>query len=582
MSESVFVGIDYGELDIRVAYARDGAPLLLEQDAARREPTILFDAARNVSSLGVSFPSVLQNVGTQMTFQNAGRSEMPETLVQRWLTAIAERIRTNAGGAPGPTVIAVPAELSQRKRQTLIECAKRSGFETVSLLDRAIAVTLGVRTDRDQSGTFLVFHLDHGACEYSLARLARGRCWILGSAFEPRFSGERLDALIMEDIILALREKQVFLGLKSFDATLWHTFRALAETLRRHLAVQPDSEIAMNRELTDTTNPILVRLDAGRFAHAVREELGETLENMHALVEQHQLESANIDALILTGYAASSHPVANILWDAYPGKIRRAHEYVVALGALTSAAEAAGATLAASNIGGMITPSDVTGLPATSASSERHGGGRFSDAVVVEGVVSRRPAPEPPRQSPSGDRLLFARSLIGDGRIAEAEQLLAGLTTEIEGLRELLKARVLTRPQQLIHQAQALVIDGLYAEAVSLAHQAYGAAKNDALVFSGMMKIHADAGLGLSRPEQYDDAIHILHCAYGHDQTDRTIHKALAERHYMHARAMQRLNNPARALEAARQALTFEPRHVEANELLSELMAPQREADSAT
>lgn len=583
MSDAVFVGIDYGELDIRVAYARDGAPVLLPPDVDLREPTILFDSSRNVSSLGVGFPSVLQNIGSGLPFLNAGRNETAETLVQRWLTSIAERIRLHASAPIGPTVIAVPAALSQRKRQTLVECAKRSGFPDVSLMDRGLAVTLGVRTDRDQSGTFVAFHLDHGACEYSLARLARGRCWILGSGFEPRLSGERLEALIIEDIILALRDKQVFLGLKSFTAELWHKFRLLAETMRRELAARPRAEIAMNRELTDTASSIIVRLDALRFAQAVRKELSETLENLSALLEQNQLESANIDAVVLTGDVACSPPVASILFDAYPGKVRRTDDHVIALGALISSVEAAGATIAPSNRSVLLAPPEWRGLgTANGASAEGLGSARFSDVLSIEGLVPRSPAPpsEPPRATPAGDRIAQVRSLITDGRYTEAEQQLTALTGEVETLREMLQKRPPTRPQQLIHQAQALVIDGLYPEAVSLAHQAYGAAANDAVVFSGMMKIHADAGLGLSRPEQYEDAIHILHCAYGHDQTDRTIHKALAERHYMHAQAMQRLNNPYRALEAARQALTFEPKHMQANELLTQLISPEQEAGS--
>jgi tetratricopeptide (TPR) repeat protein len=89
-----------------------------------------------------------------------------------------------------------------------------------------------------------------------------------------------------------------------------------------------------------------------------------------------------------------------------------------------------------------------------------------------------------------------------------------------------------------------------------------------------MMKIHTDAGLGLSAPEQYEDAIRILTCAYSHDQTDRTVHKAMSERHYLHATAMFKLSNFDRALEAAQKALEFDPKHVQANELLAELQRP--------
>jgi tetratricopeptide (TPR) repeat protein len=171
-----------------------------------------------------------------------------------------------------------------------------------------------------------------------------------------------------------------------------------------------------------------------------------------------------------------------------------------------------------------------------------------------------------------GDRLDQARVLAQQGRKAEAERLLASLSTEIDELRAELAARP-TRPQQLIHQAQALIVAGRYKEAVGIAHEAYAEAPQDAVVFTGMMKVHADAALGLNRADQYDDAIKILSCAYGHDQTDRTIHRAFAERHYMHAVALQRLNNAERALAAAQQAMAFDPKHRQASDLAELLQA---------
>jgi tetratricopeptide (TPR) repeat protein len=86
-----------------------------------------------------------------------------------------------------------------------------------------------------------------------------------------------------------------------------------------------------------------------------------------------------------------------------------------------------------------------------------------------------------------------------------------------------------------------------------------------------MMRIHAECGLAMDRVEEYADALHILRCAHGHDQTNREIHRALAQRHYLQAVAMRRLNNYALANEALQAALSFDPKHAEANELRKEL-----------
>jgi actin-like ATPase involved in cell morphogenesis len=584
MSGGVIVGIDYGELELRVAYAQNGKTVFLLPDLNAREPAILFDASRNISSLGVGFPSVLQSVGAGIPFLFQGRSETIDAVVQRRLADVWARVREHAGEPPGTTVLAVPASLSQRKRQMLLTCAQKAGFTDVSLVDRAIAVALGVRTDRDQSGTFVVFSLDYGACEVSLARLARGRCWIIGSVLEPRVSGERLDALIIEDIVLGLRDRQVFLGLKRFTPELWHRLRAVGETVRLKLASALKAEVKLNPDLTDTADVMAVRLDSARFAVTVRRHLADVFENIAGLLEQNQLDSTNVDAVLLVGDVATQHPVDNIVWDSYPNRVARTDENVICLGAVVAAADAAGVTLPVSGHAGFTASSDLKGLATSAvvamASNETtSGSAQFSEVISIERPLRRDSTPPSPSVASTGpppgpqqvDRLSQVRSLTEQGRYVDAEQLLTAVAREMEELRAELKMRTPTRPQQLLQQAQALVIDARYPEAVALAHQAFIAAPHDASVFSGMMKIHADAGLGLNRPEQYEDAIHILTCAYDHDQTDRTIHKALAERHYIHARAMLRLHNANRALEAAKCALTFEPKHVETNDLIAEL-----------
>ena len=76
----------------------------------------------------------------------------------------------------------------------------------------------------------------------------------------------------------------------------------------------------------------------------------------------------------------------------------------------------------------------------------------------------------------------------------------------------------------------------------------------------------------MSRPEDYQDAIQVLNCAHGHDPTDRTVHRALAERHYMKAAQMWSRRNHALALEATRSALKFDPKHEHARRLFEKLM----------
>lgn len=578
MAEGALVGIDYGELDIRVAYAQRDALTATTLEISDREPSIVFDPMRNVSSLGVGFPSLLHSIGIGRPVFELGRNASVEMLIQRRLADIADRLSRETGSTPGKTVIAVSSSFGQRKRHTLVECARQAGFSDVSLVDRSIAVAIGARSDRERSATYVVFGLDYGACDYALARLARDRCWIVGAGFDPHLSGERLDALIMEDIVLALRNRQVFLGLRGFNPDQWQEFRQFAEQIRTLLAHRQPVERELDAGLTGGS-PVVLRFDPERFASAVRRHLAEALDNVNAILEQNQLEIADVDAVLLTGSIATVPPVASIVWDAFPRRIARTAANVAARGALGCAADAAGVRLVPGGLSEPELSSDIRGLGGgggdQAADSGQTGAARFTDVVHFPQTHQRpqSPAVEPAPRS-GGDRIDALRELARRGLFREAEHLAAGLSGELGEIVDELNGRAASGPQQLIQQAQALVVEGRYSEAVSLSHQAYDAAPHDPQVFLGMMKIHADAGLGLNTPEHFEDSISILRCAYGHDQTDRNIHKALGARHYQHALAMMNLNDVERALEAAHKALAFDPKHAPANELLAELLRP--------
>ncbi|MFO0953301.1 MAG: hypothetical protein U0835_19515 [Isosphaeraceae bacterium] len=163
--------------------------------------------------------------------------------------------------------------------------------------------------------------------------------------------------------------------------------------------------------------------------------------------------------------------------------------------------------------------------------------------------------------------------MLDDGRREEAARLLEEVDRVADQFRGELRRPPLSGPRVLLQRAQALVNAGAMNEAVALSHQAYEQARDDPEVFNQMMKVHSEVGLALRTPESYPDAERILMCAYRHDQTDRGIHKALAERHYLHAAAMFAANQPERAREAAGKALFFDPKHPGSNALIEDLRA---------
>ncbi len=591
MSDQLRVGIDYGDLGFRVAYVEGGQVRILPLPVEITRTSIFFDPHSNISNIGVGFPSITRNLGTGIPFGLGERTETPEYFVQQGLSAIRQTLAGFSGKPMGPTVLAVPAALSQSKRQVLVGRAQEAGFPAVSLIDRCTAVALGHQGGRDESGTLVVYQLGYSDCEYALIRLARGRCRILGSGITHRVSGEFLDAVMIEAIVLALREKRIVLGLKKFTAEQWLVLRQISESARITLSRDRTTEMVLQSQLTGAKQTIRLEVDGVGFAVRAASIIGKTIEDLHALLEQNGLEPGNIDTFLLSGGVANSSPVTNILTHSLGDKPEPTGQNIVAVGAALQACQIG------NDPSPPVVPEEITDtkqngrrttpLPELDAALdhlERETTSEENRPFVKVIDTETRPDPEPeiptgPAGEPSEPtRFTQVRELIEQGRYREAGILLDNIAQEVDDLRGEIRRQTpekvpLTGSQKLIERADLMLTAGRFAEAVSLTHHAYQGAPTDPIVFSGMMRVHAEAGLAMDKPEQYEQALSVLECALRHDQTDRSIHHALAQRHYMHAMAMNKLNNPQKTLEAVKQALIFAPKHEAANKLLRQLTA---------
>ena len=586
MSDKVCVGIDCGDLELRLIYVVDSKLFSLPIPAEVSRPLIFFDQYVKTSSLGVGFPGILQKVGSHIPFKienhpNHGeqRTETPESVIRQQFAWIQQGLLKVTGKPIGATVMAVPATLGQSGRKALLDCAKAAGFNEITLIDKCTAAALGYHNNSDKSTTALVFDMSYGSCEYSLLRLVKERCRVVASGSVPDASGEMLNSLIMEATVLALRKKRIFLGLKQFTSLQWLTFRRLAEDTRHTLAEQPEALTTLIPELTGLDQPINVRYDVNAFAARIGPLVTKAIDGIHGILEQNTLDIADIDALLLIGESANASPVFEVLSNAFAGKPRRTDPNIIAMGAAWQASQVTEHTveLELSGLNMLIQPEEKTQRhrdkpmliePQTGANTEVAEVIDYDYAFTEPSTRAKNLKTDPPGEM----SLEAARKLIEQGKRDEATVVLDAIAHEIEALRGKLKEdERLAIPRTLMQQAQAMINTGQFLNAVGFAHEAYAQAPDDPDVFAGMMRIHAEASLGLDRPEEYESAINILKCAHSHDQTDRLIHKALAERHYMHAMAMRNLNNLSNAFAIVDIALSFDPKHAGANQLLKEL-----------
>jgi actin-like ATPase involved in cell morphogenesis len=571
MEQPVYVGIDCADLDLRVAYLVDGKSFSLPVPVETLGPAFAFDPHANISSLGVGFPRIRTTLGSPLALRVGNRNETPESLTRTSFARIRQHLIQLRGNAGAGTALAVPSMLDQDDRRALLECAEAAGFHPVALIDRPTAAAIAFYAAQEKPQTILVYDLGYGNFEYALIRLARDRCRVLASG-TANVSGELFDATLMEMVVLALREKRIFLGLTRWDAHQWLDFRHLAATARELLNRQPDAEVSLIPAMTGLEKPVPIRVTAEQFAARVAPLVDQTVESLMEAFERTELELSDVDAFLLVGETAQTNVVVERLEKTFGKRPRLTDHLLSANGATIRAAQLARDAGAEQ---GLPDSSQELATSRTSPKGLRASNPANSSESLVDGAVGDRGSlPEP---SGGGDaNLATARSLLRQGRTDEAVHVLHAVLQEAqELLNEAMRTapEVPSRAKALLMQANAMLRAGEFVHAVSLSHQAFHEDPNSPDVFAGMIDVHVEAALGMKEPEDYENAIHHLMCAHTHDRTNRKVHRALAERHYRHAVVMRKLKNPSRSMEIVNLALAYAPKHEGANALQQELAA---------
>ncbi len=570
MNDEINVGIDCGELDIRVATVRNSAPEMLPLPEGDLGRLLMFDRKASISSIGVGFPGLLASLGTHRGLSVQDRRETPEALMTQRFETVNRSVIERTPATIASTVVAVPSSFSDRRRKTLLECLAGTGFDNATLLDKCTAAAIGFHGQSDESRTLLVLDMGYGDCEFSIVRLSKRRCRVVATGAVAKVSGQVLDAMIIEAMVLALRNQRIFLGLKKLSSEQWLLLRRTAEDARRLLADHATATVFLTPSFADVDTDIDIQMHRDAFSRELLPIVAQVREGIGGLLEQGQIDLSDVDSFLLIGDEATSPPVADMLKEAFDGRPQTMGPELVALGA---AWRACGDDEPSIDPGTFALPTTSsrtrrTVLPVEIAQPEK----------PIAEVVSLRKHASPKAKTGRQERpalsisLSAIQQLVDQGLRVEALRQLDHLIEEAMAFREQLRPRALTGSMLQLEKAKAMLNTGDYRRAVAMSHEAYESAKDDVDVFAGMMKIHVEAGLRLRDPAEFDDSIRLLTCAHEHDQTDRSIHNALSRRYLMHAVAMRGLNNYSNAMTAVNLALQFDPKNKGAMELHEHLM----------
>lgn len=578
MSNSLALGIDCSETLLQAAttVAAGDEPRVVN---FLHDPySVVCDRLTPGSAIGIAFPSVLRLVGTQRRLGGTdGPTSTPDGILEGRFSDILQGLASLTTTRPDRTLIAVPTILTETRRRGLIAAAERAGLQCAQLIDRSIAAAAGFADQSQERKTLLVVVADYSSVELALIRGNKGRYRMLASSVVEDLGDAHFQLHIMEEAVLQLRERKIFLGLKSMESFQWLNFRELVLREWPQFISGKDMTITLPVEITKLDGPVQTVHSHETFQKWLEPQLDNLVETARGLLEECGVDTADVEQLLLAGESNSLTLLARSLTDSLKIVPARGGVGLLAAGAaiLAISSDAINSEPVADEVYFAKDPAPTSSaMIATEHISPPKINSSFANPSLSAVVTPRNSTEEDQwtlgsirQRWEAGDREVAIGLL--ETLLVSAKQMRHRWLTQLGVAQKSAQPR--GTPRQFINVAMDELGRGELDSAIAWSHEAYRAAADDPEIFAGMMKVHFEAAKRMTRPEEYQHSIHTLLCAHQHDQTDRTIQKALARRHYEQALVMAHHNNLTNALDCLRQAIRFDPRDKEIVELKEQM-----------
>jgi hypothetical protein len=120
-----------------------------------------------------------------------------------------------------------------------------------------------------------------------------------------------------------------------------------------------------------------------------------------------------------------------------------------------------------------------------------------------------------------------------------------------------------------IELARLALNSGNPEEAIREAHQAQANTPEDPAVFRQMIDVHVEAA---DKTTDHEQAIAWLKCAHAHDQSNRAVHRRIAERYRRQAESQQQAGDGTAARRSLEDSLVWEPFNEEAQRMIQSFL----------
>ncbi len=334
----MIIGIDLGTTNSCVAYIEGGEPVVIPNgEGSRTTPSIVaiteggerlvgqiakrqaitnpehtVFAAKRLLGRKIDAPELVEHIDrfpyTVVRADNGdawihlrGKDYSPAEVASFILGKMKQTAEDYLSAEVTEAVITVPAYFNDAQRQATKDAGRIAGLEVQRIINEPTAAALAYGLDREGAQRIAVYDLGGGTFDISVLELNDGVFEVNSTSGDTYLGGEDFDFRIIE-YLLEEFEKTESADLRG-DKMALQRLKEAAEKAKHELSSALETEVNLPFITADATGPkhLNVRLSRNRFESMVEDLIDRTLEPCQIALDDADITTAHIDAVLLVG-----------------------------------------------------------------------------------------------------------------------------------------------------------------------------------------------------------------------------------------------------------------------------------------